>query len=248
MTLSQADLDKIHDANIKVQDINSHKHADKVQKATNNKLCEYGVTNKSFQDLVNTINRISKIQGERSEKREQGLYNKEEIDKRNQANNTVTNYLNTLIIANNKTKNTLDILVSDYSNENTNTTNTQELYNKHITEVSNLRSKINDYIGIVQTDNRKSFYENKKTTFSDDIRYYIKIIYYILLVIYLWYARFFQNKLYKNYYVCLILTVYILIPFIIKYLVEYIFYIWDWFYNGFINTSDYNKEWFIKRE
>ena len=78
------------------------------------------------------------------------------------------------------------------------TNNMQDLYGKHSSVVSDLKKKIDDYIGYVQTNYRKSFYENKETTFSDNIRNYVKIVYYILLVVYLWFGGFFQNKLYKN--------------------------------------------------
>ena len=149
---------------------------------------------------------------------------------------------------NNKTKDTLQTLITDYSGDKTYTNNMQDLYSRHIGDISNSRKKINDYTASIQTDSRKNFYEDQEIGFSDKIRYYIKIIYYLLLVIYLWYGGFFQNQLYKNYRVWIILVLYILIPFVLKYMVIHLFYLWNSFYYNYINTNDSHKQWFIKKE
>lgn len=243
---TEADFDVINQQ-INKANSSSHGHMGDAQKKAYDAINQSGCQGSSFNALVEAVHDLAKIQTDKYNKRSKEIYEEKKIKERNQAKMTVNGYLNTLIIENNKTKNMLNTLISEYTTERFYADNMHELHSKHMNDVDKLKKEIDDYIGYVQVDNRKSFYENQETVFSDKILFYIKIVYYLLLVVYLFYGGFLQNKLYKNYLVVLLILVYISVPFILKYLVVYIFYFWDKFYYGFINTSDYNKEWFIKR-
>lgn len=237
----------VNEANMRNKNLHS-KHGNQATGRIIKEINNSGCQDASLKALINTINNAINTQHDEYDKRQKQKYDEEQNEKRRQSNRTVDNYLNTLIIENTKTKNELNTLISDYENKQSYTTNMKELYGIHVNKVSDLQKKIDDYIGYIQTDSRKSFYENQETEFSKRIKKYVTYIYYILLVVYLWYGGFVQNELYKNYYVLFIIFIYILIPYILKYLVVYLFYLWEQFYYSFINTSDYNKKWYIKRE
>lgn len=245
---TEADFDKINEAHERNKNLNSGKKDKKLTNKTFDHINDAGCKDSSLQELIKTVNNLAKVQNDNYNERQKDKYNKEQIEKRKKSITTVNYYLNTLIIENTKTTNELNTLISDYANKQKYTSNMKDLYGVHIKETSNLQKKIDDYIGYIQTDNRKSFYENQEINFSNKIKKNITYIYYILLLVYLWYGGFFQNELYKNYYVLFIIFIYILIPYILKYLVIYLFYLWKQFYYSFINTNDYNKKWYIKRE
>jgi len=244
---TQADFDKMQEARDRNSNMNTHGKKGKTINKVFDKLNDADCQNSTFQNVIKTVTDLVNKQQDDYDKRSEEQKNKEQIEKRNASKNTVDKYLNTLIIENKKTNNLLSALIYDYENEKIYTNNMKELYSRHISDTSNLKNNVDDYISYIQTDNRKSFYKNQEIEFSNKIRNYILIFYYLLLLVFLWYGSFFQNKLYKNVYVWLMIIIYILIPYVIKYLTVNLFYLLNKFYDDFINTSNYNKVWYVKK-
>lgn len=210
-------------------------------------LGDAGLTDTTVNKLINVIYSVNDIQINKAKERDNSLYLRDNEKKRHEAKTTTDKYINKLIIENKLTTNQLDTLLADYTGENIYTNNIQDLYNKYLREINKIKKSINDYINIVQTDSRKTFYENQELKFSGNVTFYLKVIYFGLLLYYIWFGGFLQQKLFKDYRVWIIIILYILVPFIIKYFVIYLFGIYKSVYDNYINTSDYDKKWFIKK-
>ena len=129
----------------------------------------------------------------------------------------------------NQEKKDLDLLVTYYK---TFLTDYQSLYqykssvssiiqNKN-RELNKIQNDINDYKKNLFVDDRKNDYKQENYKFYQTIWFYLLIVYYSLFVIYLIFSKFIQDKLYLDKKLLFFLAVYLILPIILKYILNFI--------------------------
>ena len=104
-------------------------------------------------------------------------------------------------------------------------------------ELFNIIKKINEYEKIVNVDIRKNFYEFNDQQFYNSIKFYVQIIYFAIIAVYIFFGDFMSNKRYSDYKFYIGLIIYILIPFVIKYIIAFIVYLYT-FVLEYFNLKD----------
>ena len=90
-------------------------------------------------------------------------------------------------------------------------------------EIDKLNKQIIDYEKYRNVDVRKNFYEYNEQEFYNYIKFYIQIIYYALIIVYLFFVDdFMTNQRYSDWRFYLVLTLYVVLPFSIKYIVGFV--------------------------
>lgn len=125
---------------------------------------------------------------------------------------------------------TLKSLKTNYQSLN----NIIPIYNTKIQELDKITRKIKIYEQNSLIDNRKTSAADENIELYNKIYYYILFFYFLALIIILIIVKFFQKELYKNKKVIIILILYIVLPFILRYLIDYVFYI----YNDFLEKNN----------
>lgn len=125
---------------------------------------------------------------------------------------------------------TLKSLKTNYQSLN----NIMPIYNTKIQELDKITRKIKIYEQNSLIDNRKTSAADENIELYNKIYYYILFFYFLALIIILIIVKFFQKELYKNKKVIIILILYIVLPFILRYLIDYVFYI----YNDFLEKNN----------
>lgn len=92
-----------------------------------------------------------------------------------------------------------------------------------------------DTIGNIQlyekknnVDIRKNLYDFERNSFYNSIFDILKILYYALFVIYIIFGNFMKSELYKNTYFYIVAVIYLILPFILKYIFAGIIYIYEY--------------------
>ena len=86
-----------------------------------------------------------------------------------------------------------------------------------------LKKDVDNYYKKTVTAERKIYYEENEI---DNLQFYstgLKIIYYIVLAFYILFGPFIHNKHYKNKFVWIYLTIYIILPWVLKYIIDFIY-------------------------
>jgi hypothetical protein len=107
------------------------------------------------------------------------------------------------------------------------------IYNK-LDELEKIQSKIDSYKTNLHVDNRKNLYQTNNYDFYTNIRFYILIVYYSVLILYLIFSKFFSEKQYTNKMLMLLLFLYLIMPIILEYLINFA-------YEGYIFFLEYNN-------
>jgi magnesium-transporting ATPase (P-type) len=94
-----------------------------------------------------------------------------------------------------------------------------------------LKRDIDNNKKITITNGRKVYYEDQEINNLNFYQTIIKVIYYLLLVVYIILGSFVGKKEYKNWKVWIIMLLYILLPFILNNLMNKIVGIWDDYIN-----------------
>lgn len=210
---------KIDQAKSAMKKFNKHtKHFNLDKNAVAKEACNAGLTGDLLERLLHKMTELSQKSAPAAV-RDEPL----RIDKYKDA---VACYLNQFIIKNKETKKILDTLIDDYKGEKKYTHNMTELYYEYMKDITTIENKIDKYTGEVETDYRKSFYENQKLNLTDKIRHYMKYIYFALPILLILFGGFFKIGMYKDIKVWVFLVIYIILPFIVKYLVAYLYNIY----------------------
>lgn len=101
-------------------------------------------------------------------------------------------------------------------------------------QLDNLKRKNNIYKQNSFIDNKKNDYVETDIELYKKIYYFVFALYYFALIIALIISKFFKNKLYKNKKILILLILYIILPFILKYILNF-------FYETFINFLEKNN-------
>ena len=81
---------------------------------------------------------------------------------------------------------------------------------------------------LVNADVRKNYYQFSEQKFYNNIKFYLKIIYYALFAVYIFFGDFIAKTRYKDYRFYIVALVYLLIPFVLKYIIGFVVYIYTW--------------------
>ena len=95
----------------------------------------------------------------------------------------------------------------------------KELENK----LNRLNNKTNILEQNINIDDRKDKYNYNNLNFYNKIYSWLFILYYILFILYLFFSNFFPDKKYLEATYQFLIIIYILFPFILKYLLNYIY-------------------------
>ena len=106
--------------------------------------------------------------------------------------------------------------------------------NNKLDELEKIQTKIDSYKTNLHVDNRKNLYQSNNYDFYINIRFYILIVYYSILIIYLIFSKFFSEKQYTNKILVLLLFIYLIIPIVLGYLINFA-------YEGYIYFLEYNN-------
>jgi hypothetical protein len=87
--------------------------------------------------------------------------------------------------------------------------------------LARIKKKIKIYNQNYLIDDRKNYYSEENKVFFSYLYYFIIFLYIISFILILIIINFFKNKLYKNIKVVLLLLLYIIIPFIIRFILDY---------------------------
>tara|TARA_B100000902_G_scaffold307200_1_gene296050 strand:- start:4310 stop:5329 length:1020 start_codon:yes stop_codon:yes gene_type:complete len=82
-------------------------------------------------------------------------------------------------------------------------------------------------------DVRKNLYDYERTTLYNSIYNVIKLLYYGLLIVYIIFGDFMKNKMYKNKTFYIVAIIYLIIPYILKYIYAAIIFIYEYIVNFF---------------
>lgn len=148
----------------------------------------------------------------------------------------------------------LNNFIDDISN---NFTNSKDIYNnlndnlESVVEVLKTKEEtLFDTIGKIQlfekkynVDVRKNLYEYERITLYSSVYNVVKIIYYSLLILYIIFGSFFKNKMYKNKTFYIAALIYIILPYVLKYIFASIIFIYEYittFLSGNKKILSYN--------
>ena len=104
--------------------------------------------------------------------------------------------------------------------------------NDKLDELKKLQKKIDTYKQNLYMDNRKDSYQNSNYEFYKNIHFYSLIVYYSILVLYFIFSNFFKEEKYRDRKMVILILLYIIFPFILKYILNYI-------YIGYNNFLEY---------
>ena len=119
-------------------------------------------------------------------------------------------------------KTVLSTLLDSYKGESIALIRMTQLYDDLLKKNKALKNDVQDYYKKTMTAERKVYYEDNEI---DNLHYYntlLKVIYYVVLVLYI-FAKFFSNEHHKNIWVWLYIIFYIILPWILKYIVGYFY-------------------------
>ena len=104
------------------------------------------------------------------------------------------------------------------------------IINENFNFLDKIKNKINTYKQNNFIDNRKNSYLSSNLDFYKNLHFYVFILYYAIFIVFLIFSNFIKDKLYENKYVMIYITVILIIPFILRYILSkiynlYIYYI-----------------------
>ncbi len=147
----------------------------------------------------------------------------------------------------NDIKNEMDIIINDISHnyntyynlynsiqgrESITSATLNSIINKSINEkqekLKEIKTNLGNFSKMTNVDLRQAYYSNENLSMYKSIYQYIIYIYYGLFLIYLIFGDFIKNKRYLNKIFYLIAIVYLIAPYIIKYIMRFAIYIYKY--------------------
>tara|TARA_Y100000591_G_C21851036_1_gene711724 strand:+ start:3771 stop:4796 length:1026 start_codon:yes stop_codon:yes gene_type:complete len=124
--------------------------------------------------------------------------------------------------------NTFNIMSTSYKTGLSVDKNMSNLKSTNAEELKTIMTNINNYKSLANVDTRKNLYQHETQEYYNTIYYYLKICYYGLIVIYIFFGDFIAKSRYKDYRFYIFLVIYIIFPYLIKYIFAYIAYAYDY--------------------
>lgn len=128
-------------------------------------------------------------------------------------------------------------LISSYTIASALNNNMNVLKNGKLNELKGVKSKIDTYKQNLHIDGRNNDYNVKNYEFYKSIYFYVLVLYYFLLGLYFIYSDFYSSEKYKNKYYLIGLIIYIIFPFLLSYILLYIYYAYQ-YYLEFYNLKE----------
>jgi hypothetical protein len=150
------------------------------------------------------------------------------------ANNIIDNFTNQEKSTFNLLKNTTETLLTSLENLDTFLYSYSTIANEKTKFLNKITNKIETYNQNMFMDDRKSKYTIKNYEFYKSIHFFILLAYYFLFILFLIFSDFIKEEKYKNKFAIALTLIYLLIPFILKYILVYI-------YNTYIYILEYNN-------
>ena len=97
------------------------------------------------------------------------------------------------------------------------------IINENLNFLDKIKNKINTYKQNNFMDNRKNSYLSSNLEFYKNIHFYIFILYYTIFIAFLIFSNFIKDKLYENKYVMIYVVAILIIPFILRYILLFIY-------------------------
>jgi hypothetical protein len=124
--------------------------------------------------------------------------------------------------------NTFQIMYTTYQDERSMLKQVQNLIDIKNKEFIDIIKNIMEHEKLVNVDVRKNYYQFSEQKFYNNIKFYLKIIYYALFAVYIFFGDFIGKTRYKDYRFYIVALVYLLIPFVLKYIIGFVVYIYTW--------------------
>ena len=98
-----------------------------------------------------------------------------------------------------------------------------ELHKNELTKNHKLKLNIDNIYKNVLTDRRNIYYKDERLENIQTYYKYILIVYFTLLVLYILFGSFFDNKNYKSILIWILMIMYVSFPFLLNYLLNAVF-------------------------
>lgn len=131
--------------------------------------------------------------------------------------------------------NELNTLMKTYDAETIYLKRMNELLRLRKDENKELKDSINNYIGRVQTNERKVDYENIETSWISTIRTLLVYLYYIILILYFVVSDYFITEKYKSIKLWIYIVLYLIFPYFLNWIIIQLYYIRNYIYHVFTN-------------
>ena len=154
------------------------------------------------------------------------------------AGNTISNLLKEDKENLDKLFNYYNAYLDDYKNLNVYKDSTISIITNKLNELESVTNKINNYNKSMIIDNRKSNYQKNNYDFYKNIYFYTLILYYSLFVVYLIFSKFIKDKQYYDKKIIFIMLIYLLLPFVLKYILNFI----NSIYNYILESNNLKKD------
>jgi hypothetical protein len=172
--------------------------------------------NKLMYDIIN-----QKIEEEKDANKLKSDENKDSI--KTQYNDIFQKFKEFKINQLNIVKEEIDIDLENYISNKLAEKGTEELYNDSIKKDSALTVDIDNYYKKISTNERKVYYQDEQIENAEWYQKLILIMYYALIVIYILFGPFIWKQGYKRISIWILMILYIILPFVLNYLIRFIF-------------------------
>ena len=124
---------------------------------------------------------------------------------------------------NNNMRETITTQINAYSSENISLFRMSELLATRIKEVNRDEIKIDKLLKEINTDNRRGVYKQESETSNQQIQYVLIYVYFELILFYLFSSSFFANQDYMKPLPVILLILYMILPFVMKYIIIFFY-------------------------
>jgi hypothetical protein len=124
----------------------------------------------------------------------------------------------------------IKILKNQYDSDKIYTQRMNQLVKLKLYEENKIKDSIDTYKSKVQTNDRKVVYENKDMDWSENFRFILKIVYYILFIVYFIISDYFSSAKYKNIKLWGVILVYLLFPYTLDWHIKKVFELYNYIY------------------
>lgn len=182
-------------------------------------------------DVKNNYNTLSEIKNA-LESRSAAFLNDPELTENGNVvfNEFRTNQENDI----NKLKNMASSMLKSYKTLELYKLSIGNILKNKLLELGKYKNKSNTYKQNAFIDERKNLYINNNYEFYKNIYFYVLIIYYVVFIVLLFLTNSIIEKLKKNKYLIVLIIFYLILPFILKYILSFI-------YDSYINILEYNN-------
>jgi len=182
------------------------------------------VTKVNTDKNINNMRIAAKREIEEKQKKIRELESSASLENRIQQKSIVRNLHERIT----ESQNDIDSMLEQYKTNTYAYYNVNQLYNDLLNRNNELEKQIDNSKKNNLTDGRKVYYENEQIDSLKSYQYFIRIIYYILLLVSVLYfilniSTNNKSKKTNSVFMIILILIMIFIPFILKYIIEFLF-------------------------